>query len=155
MHRGDVLQREIEEKQKLRCAPSSFHSSCAETKAAASCCCQEQLRASDEEQQCDRYDVPPRREKKTNFSVFCRCLTTAECIAPITTLSDTTFHRPPLPSEWQAEDNNTTVSLHLSPPCLLVFPLPRGLTSSSRLLWCRRQLCWISQDAAVSSSLAH
>lgn len=63
-------------------------------------------------------------------------------------------HRPPLPSEWQAEDNNTTVSLHLSPPYLLVFSLPRGLTSSSRLLWCRRQLCWISQDAAVSSSLA-
>lgn len=97
----------------------------------------------------------PDGKKKQNFTVFCRCLTTAECIAPITTLSDTTFHRPPLPSEWQAEDNNTTVSLHLSPPCLLVFPLPRGLTSSSRLLWCRRQLCWISQDAAVSSSLAH
>lgn len=155
MHRGDVLQREIEEKQKLRCAPSSFHSSCAETKAAASCCCQEQLRASDEEQQCDRYDVPPRREKKTKLL---RVLSVSDDRRVHRSNHNTerppSTHRPPLPSEWQAEDNNTTVSLHLSPPYLLVFSLPRGLTSSSRLLWCRRQLCWISQDAAVSSSLA-
>lgn len=117
MHRGDVLQREREEKQKLRCAPSSFHSSCAETKAAASCCCQEKLRASDEEQQCDRYDVPPRREKKKkNFSVFCRCLTTAECIAPITTLSD---HLPPPARLSRRNDRQKTTTQPLAFTSLL------------------------------------
>lgn len=100
MHRGDVLQREREEKQKLRCAPSSFHSSCAETKAAASCCCQEQLRASEEEQQCDRYDVPPRREKKNKLL---RVLSVSDDRRVHRSNHNTerppSTHRPPLPSE--------------------------------------------------------
>ena len=53
--------------------------------------------------------------------------------------------------------NSAAISLHLSPPYLLVLSFlcsPSRFNPSPRLLWCRCQLCRISQDAPVSSSLA-